>query len=167
MKKTAAKRRLRKRTFTVREANATLPLVRAITADLVSLARDVVERRQRLLGLSRPANPEVRDPYREELAQIEAELEEDTKRVQEYVEELRALGAEPKSVTEGLVDFPAMHAGRRVFLCWRLGEPEVRFWHELDAGSRGRQPITDRWAEDRPPEERPLRLVEGRTCSGE
>ena len=159
MKKTAAKRTRPKRAFTLREANATLPLVRAITADLVSLARDVIERRQRLLGLSRPASPEVRDPYREELAQIEGEIEQDAQRVAEYVEELRALGAEPKSVTEGLVDFPATFEGRRVFLCWRLGEPEVAFWHEADAGFRGRRPIADRWAEDRPPAEKRVRLT--------
>jgi hypothetical protein len=159
MKKTAAKRRSRKRTFTVREANATLPLVRAIAADLVNLARDVIERRQRLQGLSRTADPEVHDPYREELVQIEGELENDARRVLEYVEELRALGAEPKSVTEGLVDFPATLEGRRVFLCWRLGEPEVGFWHELDAGFRGRQPIEDQWAEDHRPAEQRLRVV--------
>jgi hypothetical protein len=167
MKKTAARRTRPKRTFTPREANATLPLVRAITADLVNLGRDVIERRQRLLGLSRPANPEVRDPYREELAQIEGELEKDAERVHEYVEELRALGAEPKSVTEGLVDFPATFEGRRVFLCWRLGEPEVGFWHEADAGFRGRQPIANRWAEDRPPAGQPLRLIGRRTATSE
>jgi hypothetical protein len=159
MKKSAAKRRPSKRTFTVGEANATLPLVRAITTDLVNLARDVVERRQRLQGLSRPADPEFHDPYREELEQIEGELEKDARRVLEFVEELRALGVEPKSVTEGLVDFPATLEGRRVFLCWRLGESEVGFWHELDAGFRGRQPIEDQWAKDRPPAEQPLRLV--------
>lgn len=137
--------------FTVHEANARLPLVKAIVADLVSLARDVVQRRQRLSDLSRSAGRDERGPYKEELTHVEEELDKDTQKVVEYVEELRALGIEPKSVTEGLVDFPALLDGREVYLCWRLGEPEVGFWHELDAGFRGRQPLDDRWVGNRPP----------------
>ena len=41
----------------------------------------------------------------------------------------------------GLVDFPSDINGKRVFLCWRLGEPDVQFWHEEDAGYSGRQPL--------------------------
>lgn len=134
---------LEKRVFTVGEANARLPLVRAIAADLVTLARDVIDRRQRLMGLSRTAGTDDHGPYHEERAHIEEELEKDSQRVIAYVEELRELGVEPKSVTEGLVDFPAMVNGRSVYLCWKLGEPEVGYWHEIDAGFRGRRPISD------------------------
>jgi hypothetical protein len=70
---------------------------------------------------------------------MERELEMDGRRILEYVEELRQLGVEAKSATEGLVDFPAVFDGRMVYLCWRLGEPEVSYWHELDAGFRGRK----------------------------
>ena len=55
--------------------------------------------------------------------------------------ELQRLGVEPKSATDGLVDFPSIVDGRMVYLCWRLGEPEVLYWHELDAGYRGRQSL--------------------------
>ena len=72
---------------------------------------------------------------------METELEMDGRRILEYVEELRQLGVEAKSATEGLVDFPAVLDGRTVYLCWRLGEPEVLYWHELDAGFRGRKPL--------------------------
>jgi hypothetical protein len=130
-----------KRTFTVREANAALPLVRAIVSDLVELARDVTERRHRLLSLSRSGRRQGTDPYEEELVHMERELEMDGRRILEYVEELRQLGVEAKSATEGLVDFPAMVEGRMVYLCWRLGEPEVAYWHERDAGFRGRQSL--------------------------
>ncbi len=134
----------KERTFSVGEANAALPLVRAIVSDLVALAREVVERRQRLRELSRPTAGDPDDPYQQELTQIEEDLRQDSQRVQEYVEELRQLGVEPKSVTEGLVDFPAVIKGRRVFLCWQLGEPEVGYWHELEAGFRGRRPLAER-----------------------
>ncbi len=72
---------------------------------------------------------------------MEEELDKDSRRVLEYVEELRQLGVEAKSVTEGLVDFPAIAEGRMVYLCWKLGEPEVGFWHERDDGFGGRQPL--------------------------
>ena len=118
-----------------------LPLVRAIVTDLVQLSRDVLGRRERLafLGTDRPPRPN--DPYQEELAQMEEELEGDTRQLQEYVHELRRLGVEPKSATDGLVDFPAMIDGRLAYLCWKLGEREVLYWHELDAGYRGRRAL--------------------------
>ncbi len=127
--------------FTVEQANTALPLVRAITADLVRLSREVMERRERLALLSAGRNAAVKDPYSEELAQIEEELEKDGEQLQAYVEELRELGVEPKSGPEGLIDFPSMMDDRLVFLCWKLGESEVLHWHELDGGFRGRQSL--------------------------
>lgn len=132
----------RRRTFTVQEANAALPLVRAIVEDLVEASLEVVERRERLSYLIGGRGRDSQDPYREELAQIEDELENQTRQLQEYVQELRDLGVEPKSATEGLIDFPAIMDGRLVYLCWKMGEPEVLHWHEVDAGFAGRQPLT-------------------------
>ena len=130
------------RLFTIEQANAMLPLVRAITTDLATLAKDVVERRHRLALLTSGRDPKPGDPYSDELSQMENELERDALRLQEYVDELRELGVEPKGAVEGLVDFPCHIDGRIVFLCWRLGEPEVLFWHEIDGGFAGRQPLT-------------------------
>ena len=152
-----------KKLFTIDEANAALPLVRAIVKDLSKLSREVIERRQRLQHLSpvRSAPSGTgpsgagssgtgssgtgageEDPYASELAQIEEELEKDSRRLQEYVEELRELGVEPKNGPEGLVDFPSLLDGRVVYLCWKLDEPEVTHWHEIDGGFAGRQPLT-------------------------
>jgi len=130
------------RFFTIDQANATLPLVRAITGDLATLAKDVVERRHRLALLTSGRDLKPGDPYSDELAQMEAELERDAIRLQGYVDELRELGVEPKGAVEGLVDFPCKLDGRIVLLCWKLGEPEVLFWHDLDSGFAGRQPLT-------------------------
>ena len=128
--------------FTVDQANAMLPLVRAIVADLAQLSRDVVDRRERLAHLMAGREVESGDPYSEELAQIEEELVKDTHRLRGFVEELQQLGVEPKGATEGLVDFPIEMDDRIVYLCWKLDEPEVLYWHELDAGFAGRQPLT-------------------------
>lgn len=131
-----------KKLFTVEEANAMLPLVRAIASDLSTLSREVIERRERLAMLHKSRRPnKSQDAYSEELAQIEEELTKDSERLHDYVEELRALGVEPKNGPEGLIDFPCDMDGRVVYLCWKLGEPEVLHWHELDAGFRGRQSL--------------------------
>jgi len=130
------------RLFTIDQANAMLPLVRAITGDLAKLAKDVVERRHRLALLTSGRELKPGDPYSDELAQMESELESDAIRLQEYVDELRELGLEPKGAVEGLVDFPCKLDGRIVLLCWRLGEPEVLYWHDLESGFGGRQPLT-------------------------
>ena len=50
-------------------------------------------------------------------------------------------GIEVKDIESGLVDFPSEYDGRIIYLCWRLGESRVEWWHELDAGFAGRQPI--------------------------
>jgi hypothetical protein len=127
--------------FTPDEANATLPLVRAIVSDLVVLSRDLAERRQRVSLLLAGKGKTARDPYHEELVQTQKDMDRDILRLKEYVEELKALGVEPKSGTEGLVDFPAILDGRPVLLCWKLDEPRVGFWHDLEAGFAGRQPL--------------------------
>jgi hypothetical protein len=61
--------------------------------------------------------------------------------MEEYVRELKALGVELKDYFTGLIDFPSLMDGRPVYLCWRLGEPEVAHWHELEAGVAGRQKL--------------------------
>lgn len=130
-----------RRHFTVHEANATLPLVRAIAKDLTELAHEVVQRRERLSSLPYDGGGDTDDPYREEVAQIAEELDKDARRLREYVEELLELGVKPRSITQGYVDFPALLDGRPVCLCWRLGEPEVLHWHEQGATFHDRRPL--------------------------
>ena len=64
----------------------------------------------------------------------------------EYEQELKNLGIELKDYYTGLIDFPCWMDGREVYLCWRLGEPEVAYWHELEAGFAGRQKLHGRTA---------------------
>ncbi len=60
------------------------------------------------------------------------------------MERTHALGCEMKGVDEGLVDFRTLMEGREVYLCWRLGEDEIGWWHELDTGFTGRQRLPER-----------------------
>lgn len=118
-----------------------LPLVRAITSDIVQLTRDLLERRQGLAKLAGKASQRAAEPYLEELQQREDELRRDAERLDEFVRELMALGVELKSPVEGLVDFPTTIEGRPALLCWKLGEGDVQFWHDLESGFAGRQPL--------------------------
>jgi hypothetical protein len=128
--------------FTVEEANACLPLVRVIVADLMQLSRELIDRRRRLDQLTAGRELDKGDVYGDELAQVEDELSKDAERLQGFQDEITQLGAEPKDPVEGLVDFPAILERRFVYLCWKYDEPEVLHWHELEAGFAGRQPLT-------------------------
>jgi hypothetical protein len=133
------KHKTKKKHYTVSEANATLPLLRSILRDITELAADLEERHQRLACLKNARN--VDSAHQEEIQQIVADFERDQERMKDYEQELRNLHVELKDYFTGLVDFPGLMDGREVFLCWRLGEPEVGYWHELDAGFAGRQKL--------------------------
>jgi hypothetical protein len=62
-------------------------------------------------------------------------------RVQEILDEIAGTGAILRDLGTGLCDFPAEREGRPVYLCWRLGEDEVGWWHPRDAGVAGRRPL--------------------------
>jgi hypothetical protein len=71
----------------------------------------------------------------------QTDLEVLTRRVQDGLSRILALGGVPKDLGLGLVDFPHRRAGEVVNLCWKFGEREVRFWHGLDEGYAGRKPL--------------------------
>lgn len=131
----------RRKYFTVEDANRALPLVKAIVGDIVSQYRLVEGLQQRLTRVARERRRPSDDLYTEELQQTQSELETEDEKLRAYIEELRNLGVELKS-EDGLCDFYSIMDGREVFLCWRLGEPEVMYWHELEGGFSGRRPLT-------------------------
>lgn len=77
----------------------------------------------------------------EPASQLQREAERIAGDIQGFVGELERLGLEFKSFDLGLVDFPSVRDGRTVLLCWKLNEPEVAHWHEVEAGYGGRQPL--------------------------
>ena len=127
--------------FSVEEANKTLPLVKAIVSDVVHQFQIVTELKQRLMAVQSDKRRSAGDPYSEELAQSQSELESEEEKLATYIDELTRLGVEWKGI-DGLCDFYSIMDGREVYLCWRLGEPQVLHWHELNAGVAGRQPLT-------------------------
>lgn len=128
--------------YSVEEANRALPLVKAIVGDIVRHYEQVEELQGRLSRVTRERKRQADDLYSEELAQTQAELTVQEDHLREYIEELKKLGVELKS-EDGLCDFPSMMDGREVYLCWRLGEPQVSHWHELEAGFAGRKRLSN------------------------
>ena len=130
-----------KKLFTAAEANKALPLVRAIVKDISELACGLRDRQERLNRLRRTDQGHMGEAYREELEMLQEDFDRSQERMQEYVQELQALGVELKDYYIGLIDFPSWLNGHEVYLCWKLGETEVAYWHELDAGFARRQSL--------------------------
>ena len=124
------------RIFTVEEANRTLPLVSKIVADLVREHEQWEDKVREFELATVGSSPEKPDAIAE-LLQMEAQrLARD---IEGYITELSDLGVICKGMDTGLVDFRGQIDGRDVYYCWKLGEPSVMFWHEIDAGFVGRQ----------------------------
>ena len=135
-----ARKKKSKRHFTPTEANNMLPLVRAIVKDIVDLAHSLRDQNARLerLTLDGVARGLL---TAEQLEEEQAAFEKDQDELQCFVDELHGLGVELKDLLVGLVDFPGWMDDREVYLCWKLGEAEVAWWHETNAGFQGRQPL--------------------------
>ncbi len=120
--------------FTPAEANKTLPYVRRVI-------KDIVETHQEICDLYTRWRKLVEEKMPDRAEDLESKIRNLLESREEYVNEIERIGCEFKDYQLGLVDFPAQKGDRVVNLCWRLGEPEVRFWHELDADYAGRKPI--------------------------
>lgn len=122
--------------FTLEEANRTLPLVKRIVRDIVATHAELQRRVTEYPAIDAGA-PGV-DERRLELRR---EIDALAQQVNGYIGELHRLGCLFKGFEEGLVDFYTLKAGRPVFLCWKLGEDTIEWWHEVDAGYGGRQAL--------------------------
>lgn len=124
------------RVFTIDEANRTLPLVERIVRDIVAAHRALQDHAAEYSALD--SNAAGTDERRRELRR---QIDSLTEQVNAYITELQRLGCLFKGFDEGLVDFYALRGDQPVFLCWKLGEEAIEWWHELDAGYAGRQPL--------------------------
>jgi hypothetical protein len=127
--------------FTVEEATALLPRIRPILEEIVSL-RDQLTRAERdLVALHWKARTNGHARQAGSFAAGQAARADLIARVNAQIARVRELGVELKDPTIGLIDFPAWRDGRVVYLCWKLGEPAIMYWHDLDTGFAGRQPL--------------------------
>ena len=129
------------RTFTPDEANAALADVRPLAEQMVEAKRALDEAQEQSDDAARSISGNGGGIPPAELAALHEQLEQRTTEVAAIVDELHELGVQVKDLDSGLVDFPSRRDGEQVLLCWRLGEHEVAFWHGLEDGFTGRQPL--------------------------
>ena len=130
--------------FTLEEANLALAHVAPLVERLQGLQRSIVETNEHLDEATRKLSQGNGYPIKD----VKAQLQELTQRqlghleeFQQALERLESLGAILKDLNMGLIDFYGHREGELVFLCWRRGEEEIRFWHRLEEGFAGRQPL--------------------------
>jgi hypothetical protein len=126
--------------FTVEQANRMLPLVRRIVRDIVDAHGRWT---QAVRSYETAATWTRADSPSSQLSALEAEVKRLAAEIESYLTELRSLGVDFKGFEQGLVDFPGERDGRVVHLCWKLGEDEVKYWHEVADGYAGRKPLEE------------------------
>lgn len=133
------------RHFTPEEANAALAEVRPLVEGLVAQRREHVQALARQEELERKIKGNGGGMPPAELAAAAADVDAIERRIARLVDEISERGAQVKDLDEGLIDFPALRRGETVFLCWRLGEDEIRYWHRVEDGFAGRRllPLDD------------------------
>jgi hypothetical protein len=129
--------------YTVDEANEMLPQLTRLLVQLQAQARQhgMVQTRVDEVAVTVKSNGHhnpIEDPMVSHASRALTEA------IQEGLAQLAEWGIELKDLSTGLIDFPALRDGRTVYLCWRLGEMKVGFWHELDTGFAGRLPLDER-----------------------
>lgn len=123
-----------RRLFCIEEANRALAYVSRVVGDIVDLHDDVVRVRRTMerveLGLHGADSSELEREYRAAMDRLRV-----------LVRELDMVGVDLHDFERGVITFPTMHDGREVALSWKLGEPEIGFWHDADAGFDARQGV--------------------------
>ena len=132
--------------FTLDEAQSLLPVLESLLKRAVEAKRAAEEIEERFHALSRKiflAGGLLVDVDR--VRRQRAAYESHVQAAKDSLAEIDAIGVQVKDIETGLLDFPCLIDGETVLLCWKLGESRIEFWHTLDAGFRGRQPLDERF----------------------
>ncbi|GAB4318132.1 MAG: DUF2203 domain-containing protein [Candidatus Zixiibacteriota bacterium] len=120
--------------FTIDEANDLLPHVASVFEKIHSIREELGEKKDELEQLHRAIPNNGGSPK-------SAEFVSKSETIAQLLGGLQEKGIQVKDIDIGLVDFPHIREGKEVFLCWKLGEKSIGFWHEIESGYRGRQPL--------------------------
>ncbi len=120
--------------FTVEEASALLPEIR-------DLLLHIREHRDRMIIDWQEARPVLQKAGQNGGGHEAHGFLTDVQRLNAEIRRLLAMGVQLKDIDRGLIDFPAWRDGAEVLLCWHLGEEEIGYWHDLESGFAGRQPL--------------------------
>jgi hypothetical protein len=135
------------RYYSLEEAQACVPRLRELFGTIMGLRSQLKSLYQRLEAAGHPPSEQAapRSP-----ASLPPEVTRDrmvfhgmSETLREHVERVLATGCVIKDIETGLVDWLSMHDGREVWLCWKYPETAIGWWHDLQAGFAGRQPIAE------------------------
>lgn len=128
------------RTFSREEAEALLPHIAPLLWQARELKREHDELQAKLGDLQQRTrgNGHALDT---DVAQIQQKAAATATQINGIIERVKGIGAEVKDIEMGLIDFLSMKDGREVYLCWKLGEEHIAWWHDLDRGYAARQPL--------------------------
>jgi hypothetical protein len=129
------------RTFTLEEANAALAELRPIVERMVQHRRNLTAAQVQQVELVTRIAGNGGDMVPSDLHDLADTIQREATAISECAERINAVGAEVKSLEEGLLDFPARRGDEVVLLCWKLGEDEIHYWHRVDEGFGGRKPL--------------------------
>jgi hypothetical protein len=134
------------RMFSLEEAEQMLPqldgLLRAAIDSRKKIAATEEEYKDLLRSVSLAGGRVIDVPYWMARKQ---ESEACSSQLRDVAEQIQESGCIIKDLEIGLIDFPSEMDGREVYLCWKLGEPSITFWHNTDEGFAGRKPIDNKY----------------------
>lgn len=122
--------------FTIKEANAQLPSVIKKFEEIVGMKKEVEK-----IQAEMESTLDHSASFKDYVVQKQ-KLNSAVTKLYKTIEELENTGVIIKSVDEGLLDFPSKRFSEDVWLCWKEGETEIKFWHEKNEGFMGRKPIS-------------------------
>ncbi len=126
--------------YTVEDANRLLPQIRKQIEELKNSREEIAVRRLKIERWKREQGEALSsDRFFVEEAQIEFAL----LAARQQIDHLLSQSIEVKDIDAGLVDFLTLIDGREAYLCWRAGEPDIRYWHGVDEGFAGRRRFTE------------------------
>lgn len=126
--------------FTIEEANRMIPFLRRILEEIRSKRREAYEK-QLMLEESLKMVWKGEGPAIKGFFQLKEELEFILDEIQEKLNTIDKYGCIIKDAEKGLVDFPALIKGQEVYLCWRIDEERISYWHGLNEDFSGRKPL--------------------------
>ena len=120
--------------FTLQEANSALTIIRPLMDEIQAIRREILARQPDVW-------PVVERSAGNGGSQAASQMVREFERLDALVHQVQATGVLFKDINLGLLDFPALRDGHEVYLCWKYGEGDIAFWHEIEAGYAGRQSI--------------------------
>ena len=122
--------------FTLQQANEALESIRPWMDEIQSIRQQILVHQPEIWSVMEKAAGNGGNPT---LSRMISTFD----RLDELIHAVQDAGAVIKDINTGLLDFPALKDGREVYLCWRYGEGDIAFWHELDTGFAGRRSIDE------------------------